>query len=252
MQDAPAAPQSRPQLPMWIETDIAAAAAAAMRRKDATDAAADAVRGLDALDELDLHPILAQGFRRAGFGAVREHPFPGPKGKRAKKSERERCDLVLTPRHGVRIRDPMREEEVEEDQRAGTLFAGGEGPVPEGVPSEECYWLEVKSVGQFVYVDGVPRANSAYASQLVRGIMGDLAKLRREKRVRHGAVLLVLCTAERAVAEHDLPAALHKALDRGSVMRAPVVEGFPILDRVGNAWCCVALIPTAGDGDPDA
>lgn len=233
-------------MPLWIERELLGAAVAALRKREAADVAADAVRGLDSLEELALHPVLAKGFRAAGLGATREHPFPGPAGRRAKRSERERCDIVLTPEPGLSIRDPMREE-VDEDERLGTLFAPVAAPAPDGIAPEDCYWLEIKVVGQFVYVDGVPRANGSYSTELVRGVMSDLAKLGRERRVSHGAVLLVLFTAERAVAEHDLAIALHRALDRGSSMRTPVIDGFEIVDRIGNAWCCVALIPAAED-----
>ncbi|MBS0196679.1 MAG: hypothetical protein JSR77_07970 [Planctomycetes bacterium] len=210
-----------------------------------------AVRGLDALDELELHDAIGEALAAAGLGVWREQPYPGEITSRRRKSERERCDFVLTRAPDDPPRDPMIEFAEAMDARA-TLFANAPTPDPPGTPASECYWLEVKVVGQFAYADGVPRANSGYASDLVRSLATDLQKLRREPIVQHGAVLLLLFTADETTAKHDLPLALHRVLDRDIYFRPHRQGGFAITDRIGNAWCSAAwvgVVPGLGQGE---
>lgn len=103
--------------------------------------------------------------------------------------------------------------------------------------------MEVKVVGQFCYTAGVPGPNRTYASELLRLPAGDIAKLAREPRVVHGGVLLVLFTADRRTADHDLNVFAHRCLDRALEVRSPAVERFGIADRIGNGVCTVALVP---------
>lgn len=231
---------------MWSASMILSIAADALKEGAAALDAEQAPKGLEARSEVQLHPLLAAAFRRAGLGVACEQPYPGEwrrPGQGPKASERERCDLVLTPEGSGPLLDPLGEARRAEAERA-TLFAGRLAE-PGGTEPEEAFWLEVKTVAQYAYVEGVPGPNRAWGSLLTQAGR-DLAKLGREERVMHGGVLLVLFTADPATAEHDLEMFCHRALDRGCRLSSPVWESFAIADRVGNAWCTVALTPVAG------
>lgn len=247
---------------MWDGQEIIAAAAGALREREAALREEQAFAGLDALEEVALHPLLARGFETAGWGVVRERGYPGRwRGRHGRRRalpedpERDRCDLVLLPRAGQRLADPLRAARAEEADlaaREGTLFARAELAAPEGdggaVAPGDAYWLEVKVVGQHAYVAGVPGPNGAYASQLLRGPVGDLRKLAGDGEIVRGGALLVLFAADEATARHDLGVLGHRCLDRGVAMRSPLVEGFAIADRVGNGWCAVWLAERAVTG----
>ena len=56
--------------------DIADAVEDALRAEADRYDREQSVRGLDALDELSLHPVLAEGLGRAGFGVYPEQHYP--------------------------------------------------------------------------------------------------------------------------------------------------------------------------------
>lgn len=220
-----------------------------------------AVYGLDALREIQMHPILAEALLAAGFGLLREQAYPsmvGKPGKRLGKAARDRCDLVLTPSPGIALADPIDTcRELDWLHGKGTedhtpsLFVEHEIPEAQlnnahamSVAPEDAAWIEVKVVAQFSFTHGVPGPNSAYASELTGSLARDLSKINNEPLVRHGAVLLVLFSLDERTAEHDVSVALHRCLDRDCRFRSPVSLRFPILDRVGNAVCSVVLVPT--------
>jgi hypothetical protein len=197
---------------------------------------------------------------------LREQPYPGQwrrvAGRRRKAtalpadSQRQRCDLVLTPRAGQRLTDGLgqaRAAEADAAARQGTLFDSTPAPAPaynastaepvgDAVEPEDAYWLEVKLVGQFTYSCGVPGPNPAYASELVRGVGADLRKIRDDPAIIRGGAMLVLLTAGAEVARADAAALIHKLADRGLLVRSPSVAGHPLPDRVGNRWCAVVLL----------
>lgn len=107
---------------MWQAEAILEAAVGALRAREAAFAAEQGYRGLDSLDEVELHPVLADGLARelacdagaAEHGAtrvLREQAYPAEwrkkRGKRGKQGDqadalpreqdRRRCDLVLIP-----------------------------------------------------------------------------------------------------------------------------------------------------------
>lgn len=236
---------------MWRDDELLELAAKALREHAASLDAEQSVRGLDALDEVDLHPILAAGFAGAGFGVHREVPYPGPRGARPRTAERERCDLVLLPPGATRLRDPVATLR-ERDALRGTLFESLGTPASAGdSPPEDACWIEVKTVGQFECVEGVPGPNRSYASGLVRSMTTDLRKLARDPRIMTGALMLVLFTADKAVGEHDLHLALHKAIDARAPVRTVRRASFAITERIGNAWCDLCWIE-ADRAEPDA
>lgn len=230
----------------WSATELVRVAAQALRDADAHSREEQAVRGIDALDEVGLHPILARGFSAAGFGVWTERPYAGRVEDRAIRRDRERCDLVLTADPAARLLDPVAEL-VEIDRATGTLFeplaesmAGDGGNL---VEPGEAYWMEVKAVAQFAYVEGVPRANRSYATQLVRGPLEDARKLAREATIGQAGALVVLFAEDERTVEHDLGRMSHRLLDEGAPIREPVWEAFGIEDRAGNGACGVALAP---------
>jgi len=230
------------QLSAWPASIVVEAAARGLQRVSCAGTQRQDVYGLDSLREVQLHVHLAEGLAAAGWGVKREWPYPGAISRRAKHRERERCDFVLLPRPGDTLIDPVAEL-VEHDKGVGTLFENAAPPRSPGqVRPEDAYWLEVKTVGQHTFTDGVPGPNTAYSSELVRGIAGDLAKLAQEAFVQFGGVLLVHFAEDLRVHEHDLQVAVHRALDRGLPIRSPVREWFEIPDRIGNRVCGVALI----------
>ncbi|MDX9910269.1 MAG: hypothetical protein RBS39_00410 [Phycisphaerales bacterium] len=217
--------------------------------------------GLDALDETDLHALLAQGARDAGWGCFREVFYPSvaeaftamDAPRLPRDSERLRADLVLTPSPDLPPLDPLLPRRAARAAE-GTLFADlarqelahqelASGPPAALCPPRDATWLEVKCTGQVAYADGVPRPNPRYASELVAGPAQDLAKLAGDPLIVHGMGVLVAFVRDERTAAHDLGVFTHRLLDRGLDIAAPVIGGIPIPDRVGNAWCAVALVP---------
>lgn len=234
---------------MWRHEDIADAAAAALERRSAALREEQSPRGLDALAEVDLHPLLAAGLAQAGFGVHPEQPYPGEVERRARRAQRERCDLVLTPAPEIALLDPVAELR-QIDAAAGTLFepiAESMVPSDRGAHPADAFWLEIKVVGQFTFTSGIPGPNRAYASELVGGPVEDLVKLEWDRAVRHGGSLVVLFTADESTARHDLGLLLHRCLDRELPVQSPAMRTFAIPDLIGNAACTVCLIPMKPD-----
>lgn len=286
---------------MWSHDDLLEALARGVAAAEAGLAREQAPYGLDALDELALHPILASALAAPvpgpGFGVIREQPYPQEwvgkpsSGKRKRpapppvppaprptpaaatneaedadgniddpdlaplpeRRDRLRCDLVLTPEPGQALADPLailREADEIRRQGAGSLFAAdaeaaavGSAPDPRAVLPEDAFWLEVKTLGQFTYCDGVPGPNTKYGAELVRAIRTDAAKLAEDGMIFHAAVLIVLFAASEQVARHDIAAAIHRCLDRDIPIASPLFRTVRIAERIGNEVCELALIP---------
>lgn len=230
---------------MWRLSEIAEAVAGGILAEDRALVQEQAVHGLDARREIDLHPLIARSIGDLGYGIEREVVFPGELAAGVRKSARARCDVVVLPEPGRRLEDPAAEQAVL-NASEGTLFAGlahDLAPDDDPVPAGEALWLEIKSVAQHAYTDGVPGANRAYATQLVKGVMGDVVKLASDPSLWHAASLMILFAESKAIAEHDLAAIAHTLLDQDAPVGVPEIEGVPILDRAGNAWCGVGVFP---------
>jgi hypothetical protein len=208
---------------MWSIPDLADTVEDTLRAEADRNDREQSVRGPDALDELSVHPLLAGGFRRAGYGAFGERHYPTA-GLRRRDTEGERCDLVLTP-DGRGLHDPGREP---------TLF-----DPPDAVAPDEAFWLEVKVVCQHT-TEG---PNSGYASQLLSGVGEDVRKLSRHPGIAHAGLLIVLFVEDRSTAQHDLDVWLDRCLQRGLPVGAPCIRTFDITDRLGNGVCAAALYP---------
>lgn len=250
---------------MWSSDDLLSLIADALVERELELREEQAVHGLDSLSEVQLHPTIAAGLEATGFGVLREHLYPAQwkraRGKRRAlpdDSQRQRCDVVITPRAGQVLVDELviqREIASVRDAAAGTLFQ----PLVEGTPDAalnspmlekqkelvspaDAYWLEVKLVGQFCYTDGFAGPNRTYTSELTRGVPMDLRKLRDDPAIVRAGALLLHFAADEAIARHDLAQLIHRCVDRGLRVRPPSVRVVPIQDRIGNAVCGVSII----------
>ena len=213
---------------MWSMADIADAVAAGLREQARALDVEQAVYGLDSRDELGLHPILQGTLRAAGYGVWPEERYPCDR-VHVRRSAGRRCDMVLTPAPEAL---PLRDAEMQD-----TLF----GAQP-AVDLDQALWLEVKTVAQFAQAQPFAR----YSAELLSPVAQDLMKLWSDQGIGHAGLLLVLFTAEAAVAEHDLAAWQQHCLDRGYPLSPPATRGFRITERQGNAWCAAAVFGVRG------
>ncbi len=230
---------------MWAPPVILNAARDSLELAAGELAELQAVHGLDSLNETSLHPVVEQGLINSGHGVLREIPYPSGSEFVPKNSARQRCDLVLTEKPGLEIFDPVKEQRLIE-MAQGTLFhevAHNVSPERVGVDPNDCYWIEVKAIAQFAYVDGVPGANRSYARELVTGPIKDIAKLASEPSIWHAGMLVILFAADDATIEHDLTQLVHECLNHDLPVSSPLIESFGITDRAGNTRCGLGLIP---------
>lgn len=233
---------------VWSIDELADTAAAGIADANLALRDEDAVRGLDHLDELEIHTVLEAAFLHADLGVLREHPFPStrlhkPK-RRPKASERERCDLVLLPEPDLTLADPETQLSEREDAEA-TLFAPAAEQLvtPADLDPADAFWLEIKTTGQFVARDDVPQPNSRYTTELVRAPAADIRKLAREPLAVQAAAAVVLFAGDEATARHDLGIAVHRWLDDDLPIRSPAIRVTPIDERIGNSVAAVCLVP---------
>ncbi len=181
--------------------------------------------GVDALDELAIHPLLHAELRAASLAVHPEQRYPADRA-RTRRSEGERCDIVITDNPNDHLADPL---------SVGTLFAH------RGVPCEDALWLEVKVIGQFSVHDRVARANPQYSSRLLNEAMRDVRKLAADESITHAALALIVFNSDDPTARHDLEAWLDRALSKSLPISAPIVRRFPFTDRIGNSICTIAI-----------
>ncbi|MHC4109250.1 MAG: hypothetical protein ACYSTY_14310 [Planctomycetota bacterium] len=170
-----------------------------------------AVYGLDALDELRLHPLLAGAFEEAGFGVHREQRYPSDR-RRRRRQEGDRCDFVLTPDA----------RELAAPDAEPTLF-----DPPDAVPLSEAFWLEAKLAAQFTTAGPNPR----YTAQLLSTPRQDVSKLKKDPAIHHAGLLIVLFAEDQHVADHDLEIWNRRALEHGLPIGAAAVRLLVFCDR---------------------
>ena len=248
---------------MWSFDAVADAIAAELELRDRALRDEQAVRGLDSLDELQLHPIAEKALNSAGFGVLREQPYPHEWRRKIRPGtsagedaaalpehrDRRRCDFVLTEHPGQKLDDAWSNERSERTRRKqlrGTLFEDAAvSPSTQesaAVNPEDVLWLECKLVTQFDCASGAAGPNRSYASQIVRGPVTDLVKLADDPQIMHAGIVLVVFTQDAVVAEHDLTTLAHKCLDRDLPLLAPVRRTLSIPDRMGNGVCSVWVL----------
>ncbi len=238
-------PDLRYPLGVWNPSAIVTAVRESLQTREEAFRNDQAVSGLDALLETQIHPILSQGLSNTSLGVHREVPYPSSSQFTPKNSARQRCDLVVTEQPGMELFDPITEQKMLE-MASDTLFAEFAhdiAPEKTGADPSECYWIEVKSIAQYAYVDGVPAPNGAYARQLTQGPLEDIAKLASEPAIWHAGMMVVLFAESDAVIEHDITQLAHECLDHDLPVGTPIIESLAICDRAGNARCGVGLIP---------
>lgn len=216
-----------------------------MRSHEAKLCEVHAYQGLDSLSEIQLHPLLAQSFTNSPLMPHREIGYPSSPKSRPNQTERKRCDLVLISDQYKGLFDPI-DEQRQQDRAIGTLFesfATQHEPDPQDALPQDAYWIEVKAVAQYSYVDGVPGPNHKYASDLLQGPKTDVIKLASEPQIRYGAALVILFSEEEDTGIHDITASAKAMIDQDLPISVPEFESFPITNHAGNAWCTLGLIP---------
>lgn len=221
---------------MWMTDQLVSIVAGYLSEVDAALACEQAVYGLDAMSEVELHAVVAQAFTAAHLGVAREFPYPASPDPAVRDSARERCDLVLTLPGMPPMVDPVAAART---RLAAPLFATSE-PDAE---APDAFWLELKAVAQLAFVEGVPVPNRSYGSLLVGGPAADLAKLARDTGIERGGVLVLLFGAEAEGVRHDLGVMATELVLRDLPMSSPSVEVIAIADRAGNAACGISLVP---------
>lgn len=190
-----------------------------------------AVYGLDSLDELRLHQLLVRGLSK-WYTVLREAYYPSSAARR--KSNRPRCDLVLTP-HGR----PLRTSDEPD------LFTP-----PDAVPPEEALWVEIKTAHQF---RDVATIDSTYAAQWRQGVVDDLKKMLADSRIHDAAILLIVFNESEDVLAKDLELfqdhlssqrVLGPMVTQTSLSTARHVRSIRITDRMGHRLATAALWPT--------
>ena len=209
---------------LWDVTQIVRAVGEGLEAEAAELDAEQAVYGIDALDELGLHPLIQRALRAGGYGVWPEQRYPSAREPRRRRSEGRRCDIALSP-DGQPLTDPDAE---------ATLFAP-----PDAWPLEVAYWLEVKTVSQFTTDGPFPH----YSKELLSPVAHDLRKLAADRMIFHAGLLLVLFTADEATAEHDLNAWHERAMQKGYPVAPPAARRFSLTERIGNTHACCALFP---------
>ncbi len=199
------------------------AVAAGFTRAAASRDLEQAVLGIDACDELELHPLIASALRDHGLGVWREQRYPRDRRKR-RISEGDRCDFVLTPDA----------RPLEEESARATLFDD-----PHAVALDDAFWLEVKVVHQFTEAG----PNASYSSQLLSTVRQDVTKLSRDNDILHAGLLIAMFVASPEVAENDLRIWQDRCLAKSLPIAAPYQRYVRITNRVGNGCCCLALYP---------
>jgi hypothetical protein len=201
--------------------DIADALAHGLAHAEGELRREESPRGLDALEETALHPLLASGLRAHGLGAHLEQRYPHARAER-RRSHGPRCDLVVTP--------DARALAAPDD--APSLFAPRDA-----VPLAEALWLEVKTA-RLYHGEG---PNPRYVAELLGAPSEDIVRLGTAPEVRHAMVaLLVFARTEEEGRTHL--AEWERAMRvEGLPLDTPRVRAVPISDRVGHAACMVAV-----------
>jgi hypothetical protein len=186
-----------------------------------------AVYGLDAKDELQIHQLLASGMK-ADYEVAREVHYPSSAGN--KLTHRQRCDLVLTPRG----------KPLKLDSAPPSLF-----DPPDLCPPAEALWLEVKIAYQFR--EGGAR-HGGYGAQWRNAVVEDLRKMESESLITEAGLVLVVFNESREILEKDLDLFETVLIQKEVLAGFRQVRSTPILDRIGHRFCSVAAWPTIQRG----
>lgn len=208
---------------MWCFSTLADHLAGAMERAEADLRLEQAVYGLDAREELEIHSILALGLQKH-YEVAREVHYPSSAGK--KLTHRQRCDLVLSERGR-----PLRL-----DSAVPTLF----DPANQADPGE-ALWLEVKVAFQFREGGAT---HGGYGAQWRTNVVEDLKKMEGEPLIKEAGLVLIVFNESEQILQKDAE------LFENILALKEVLAGFrqarsvKILDRIGHKVCSVLVWPT--------
>ena len=210
-------------------TEIADQVGAALRQAEAELVEEQAVHGLDTQAEVALQTLLGERLGRH-FEVAREVHYPSSHG--SKRSHRQRCDLVLSPK-GM----PLPQQSDPRPQLQ--LFAAQPAPGPT-CPLGEAFWLEVKVAYQFR--PGGLR-HRGYGTQFRQAVVADLRKMAAEPLIHHAGLLLIVFNESAAVASKDLELFESLLIHKESLAGFRHERSLRIQDRIGHHLCTVALWP---------
>lgn len=229
-----------------LESVLEASISALLSHADQLDEE-QSVRGVDALSETQLHPVIALGITESGLGIHREQCYPSLEHDNPSRVKRQRCDLVVLSDPTSTLIDPV-QERYEHTLAQDTLFGGVDLQTQTGTPrceAQDALWIEIKSIAQHAHRDGVYTPNHSYSNELTAGLSSDIAKLASDERIEHACVMLVLFAETTDTIEHDGTQAVSYASGIGLPVRSPMIESSPITDRGGNGALGVVLVPVA-------
>lgn len=181
-----------------------------------------AVRGIDSLDELPHHTLIHKILKESSFGLYLEQRYPADRKTRKKRSEGKRCDIVLTPDG----------KPLEEPESLATLFTP-----KDAISLTDAFWLEIKIVNQFTDMG----ANQSYSSDLSQPLQNDIRKLTNDPDIKNAALLIVLYTENKLIAQHDLHIWEQRCIEKNVFINVPCLRFVEIGNRIGNAMCTLAL-----------
>lgn len=230
---------------MWDLAEIISSAADQIRSYEQLLIDDHAYAGIDALREIDLHPIVCEGLTQIFQVVLREECLPSTAKDLPGKNSRERVDFILLPDRKKSLFDPV-SAHMEVHRASGTLFesvASLPKPTPSECDPKDAMWVEMKCIPQFRYIDGVPTPNTKYAQEIVNGPSEDVVKLASDPLIRHCAVLVVVFNELKEAGPHDLAMSVRTMIDRDLPVGMPELEQIAIEDRGGNGWCTLGLIP---------
>jgi hypothetical protein len=182
-----------------------------------------AVYGLDARDEQAVQTLLCEGLQQY-YQVAREVHYPSTAG--AKRTHRQRCDIVLTP-HG---------RPLKLDWAPPTLFDPANLANP-----DEALWLEVKVAYQF-REGGI--THGGYGAQWRTNVVSDLRKMEAEALIKHAGLALVVFNESQQILDKDLELFENVLAMKEVLAGFRQVRSIPILDRIGHKLCSIALWPT--------
>lgn len=208
---------------LWDLSIIADAVGDALSQAEAEKRLEQAVYGIDSLDEKAIQALLAVRLSGA-FEVAREVHYPSSFGK--KLTHRNRCDLVISPKH----------RPLKRDATPPNLF-----DPPNLCEPKDALWLEVKVAYQFR--EGNIR-HGGYGSQWRNAVVDDLRKMEAEEMIREAGLLLIVFNESQDVLDKDLE------LFETILAQKEVLAGFrqvrtvKIIERIGHHLCTAALWPT--------
>lgn len=208
---------------MWDASKLADQLGEAIRAAEDALRLEQAVYGLDSHDELKIHTIIAEQMA-AHYELAREVHYPSSFGK--KLTNRQRCDLVLSPK-GFPLKL---------DSAPPSLF-----DPPKQTQTTDAFWLEIKVAYQFR--EG-GRQHGGYGAQWRTKVVEDLRKMDAELGIKHAGLLLVVFNESSEVLAKDLELFENVLMEKEVLTGFRQVRSVPILDRMGHKLCTVALWPT--------